>query len=73
VNTKRPTGLDFALFVPAGSVQLGQVTHFGIEPEIANHKEGVDIVRLRFTEVKQVKSPELQKFLANQFAKATVR
>ena len=65
--TKRPAGLDFATFVPSGSVQLGEIASYGIEPEITPHKEGLDVVRLRFTTTDQVKSPALRKFLADRW------
>lgn len=65
--TKRPAGLDFVMFVPTGSIQLGQISGFGIDPEIASHKEGVDTVRIRFTSMDQVKSISLRKFLGEQW------
>ena len=66
--TKRPAGLDFAIYVRCGSVQLGQVASIGIDPEIAPHKDGLDAVRLRFTNVDQVKSLALRSFLVSQWA-----
>ena len=67
IVTKRPGGVDFGLFVPSGSIQLGQVASFGTDPEIAPHKDGLDIVRLRFTKVEQVKATALKKFLSERF------
>ena len=66
IVTKRPAGVDLNVFVPAGSIQLGQVASFGIAPEIAPHKDGQDVVRLRFTEVEHVKNTALKKFIAEQ-------
>ncbi len=64
LNTKRPAGLDFAMIVRSGAVQLGEVAGFGVDPEISSHKEGLDVVRFRFTDIAQVKSSALRKFLA---------
>ena len=68
--TKRPAGIDFNLFVPTGSVQLGQIASFGIEPGVAVHKDGQDVVRLRFTEVAQVRNAALKTFLGEQLVAA---
>ena len=62
--TKRPTGVDLNLFVPSGAVQLGQVSSFGVDPEISPHRGGQEIVRLRFTQVDQVRNAALKAFLA---------
>lgn len=64
VVTKRPAGVDINLFVPSGSIQLGQVAGFGIDREIAPHKNGQDVVRIRFNNVSQVQTPALKEFLA---------
>ncbi|WP_010585138.1 excinuclease ABC subunit UvrA [Schlesneria paludicola] len=61
--TKRPAALDLTLFVPAGAVQLGQIASFGTDPGISSHKVGLDAVRIRFTNVSQVKSTAFQTFL----------
>ena len=63
IVTKRPGGVDFSLYVPSGSVQLGQVASFGVSQEIAPFKNGFDAVQLRFTKVEQVKTVSLRKFL----------
>ena len=68
IVTKRPGGVDFGLFVPSGSVQLGQVASFGTNPEIAPHKDSLDAVRLRFTTVEQVQAAALKGFLSERFA-----
>lgn len=64
--TKRPGGVDFNLFVTAGTVQLGQIAHFGIEPEVAPHKDGFEVVKLRFTERSHVQDSQLKKFLVER-------
>ena len=56
-------GKEAALYVPSGSVQLGQVASFGIGQEVVPFKNGLDAVQLRFTKVEQVKAALLQKFL----------
>ncbi|MEK6257711.1 MAG: excinuclease ABC subunit UvrA [Planctomycetota bacterium] len=68
IVTKRPAGVDFSLYVPSGSVQLGQVASFGISQEVAPFKNGLDAVQLRFKKVEQVKAAELKKFLSERFA-----
>jgi hypothetical protein len=57
------------MIVRSGSVQLGEVAGFGVHPEIGAHKEGLDAIRLRFTEVEQVKSPALRKFLTSKWVR----
>jgi excinuclease ABC subunit A len=69
VVTKRPAGIDLAVIVPSGTVQLGEVATFGIDPEVASHKPGQDVIRLRFTQSTHVKSPELRMFLAARWKK----
>ena len=66
IVTKRPAGVDFSLYVPGGSVQLGQVASFGISQEVAPFKNGFDAVQLRFTKVEQVKATALKKFLSER-------
>jgi len=68
IVTKRPAGVDLNVFVPEGSVQLGQIAGFGIDPEVASHRDGLDVLRLRFTTVDQVRSDKLATFLQGQFA-----
>jgi len=63
IVTKRPAGVDLNLFVPEGSVPLGRVAAFGIDPEIGAHRDGFDVVRLRFTTVEQVRARPFQAFL----------
>ena len=63
--TKRPAALELAISVTPGAVQLGQVANMGIDPEITSRdKAGIDTLRLRFTNLEQVKSPALRKFLS---------
>ena len=62
IVTKRPNGVDLSVFVPAGSIQLGAITSLGIDPAVTAHKEGIDVVKLRFTTVDQLKSKALQSF-----------
>ena len=66
IVTKRPAGVDFSLYVPSGSVQLGQVASFGIGQEIVPFKNGLDSVQLRFTKVEQIKAAALKKFLSER-------
>lgn len=67
--TKRPSGLDLALIVPSGHIQLGEVANFGIDPEITPHnKPGLEVVRLRFTKVEHVSASVLRKFLTQRWA-----
>lgn len=68
VVTKRPAGVDLNVFVPSGSVQLGQVAAFGTEPGVDPHRDGQDVVRLRFTKVQQIKNAALKDFLMERFS-----
>ena len=68
IVTKRPAALDLTLFVPTGTVQLGQIASFGIDPGVSSHKDGLDAVRIRFTEVSHVKWPPFQRFLSELWA-----
>lgn len=69
--TKRPAALDLNLFVPTGAVQLGQIASFGIDPSISSYKEGLDAVRIRFTNISQVRSAGFQKFLRELWPSTT--
>ena len=64
--TKRPSGVDFNLFVTAGSVQLGQVASFGTNPKVAPYRDGLDAVLLSFTTLGQVRDSSLRKFLGER-------
>ena len=66
IVTKRPGGVDFSLYVPSGSVQLGQVASFGIGQEVVPFKNNLDAVQLRFTKVEQVKAAALKTFLVER-------
>ena len=66
VVTKRPAGVDLNLFFNGSSVQLGQIASIGIDPEIGRHRDGQDVVRLRFTTLEQVRSPALRSFLTKR-------
>ena len=66
IVTKRPGGVDFSLYVPSGSVQLGQVASFGIGQEVVPFKNNLDAVQLRFTKVEQVKAAVLKTFLSER-------
>lgn len=69
IVTKRPAGVDLNVFVPTGSVQLGQIAGFGTDPEVVpHHKDGLDIIRFRFTRLDQVRNASLKSFLAGQFS-----
>ena len=66
--TKRPSALELAITVKAGTIQLGQISNLGIDPEISSRdKSGFDVIRLRFTDIVQVKSVALRKFLSEQW------
>ena len=65
--TKRPSALECFIYVPQGSVQLGEVASLGLDAEITAQKEGLDAVRFRFTSTTQVNSPALRKFLQKQW------
>ena len=67
VVTKRPGGVELNVFVSAGSVTLGEVAEIGIDPEISAHRDGQDVVRLRFTKLSHVRSTALENFLREQF------
>lgn len=67
IVTKRPAGVDLNVFVREGSVQLGQIAGFGIDPEIAGHRDGLDTLKLRFTNLDQVRHVQLAAFLEAQF------
>ena len=66
--TKRPGAVELNVFVPSGSVTLGEVTGIGFDPEITAHRDGQDVVRLKFTKTAQVKSTALEKFLRDKFS-----
>jgi excinuclease ABC subunit A len=68
VVTKRPAGVDLNVFVPAGAIQLGQIAQFGIDPEISSHRDGSEIVRLRFVTIEQVRDAGLKPFLRDAMA-----
>ena len=68
--TKRPSAVELGLFVPSASVQLGRIAGFGTDSEIVGHREGLDVVRLRFTTIEQLRSATLKAFLVEQFAVA---
>ncbi|HET6423019.1 MAG TPA: excinuclease ABC subunit A, partial [Planctomycetaceae bacterium] len=70
VVSKRPAGVDLELIVPSGSVPLGRVTSFGIEPRVEPGEIGLDKVCLRFTTVEQVRLPALRTFLQALFKTA---
>jgi hypothetical protein len=63
VVTKRPAGVDLELFAPTGSVPLGRIADLGSEREVIAHKDGMDIVHLRFTKTAQVNAPKLRALL----------
>ena len=65
--TKRPSALECFIYVPQGSVQLGEVASLDLDAEITAQKEGLDAVRFRFTSTTQVNSPALRKFLQKQW------
>ena len=69
--TKRPAGLDLVLFVPRGQVQLGQIAGFGIDPEISEHKDDLDAVRIRLTKISQVRLPAFRSFLTAHWSKTS--
>ena len=63
IVTKRPAGVDLSLYVPSGSVQLGQIASFGLSQEVAAFKNGLDTVQVRFSTVGQVTAAGLKSFL----------
>ncbi len=65
LQTKRRDGVYLSLFTEPGQIALGQVADLGAEQEIASHRNGKEAVKLRFTTLKQVKSPKLKKFLSS--------
>ncbi|MDB5346609.1 MAG: excinuclease subunit [Schlesneria sp.] len=67
IVTKRPAGVDLNVFVPTGSIQLGQVAAFGIEPGIEPHRDGLDVIRLRFTQLGHIRNAALKAFLKERF------
>jgi len=64
VATKRPSGVDLGLFVPTGTVTLGQIADLGEDAVVKPHRDGEDLVGLKFTDVKKIAAPKLRKFLA---------
>lgn len=54
LHTKRKDGVDLLLYVPTDSVTIGAIANFGTEQEVKPHRNGQDIVRIRFTEASQV-------------------
>ncbi len=66
--TKRPSSLELGIIVKSGTVQLGQISTLGIDREISSRdNSGFDVIRLRFTDVEQVKSLDLRRFLSEQW------
>lgn len=62
--TKRPSHIEFVVYVAPGSVQLGQIANLGMNPEITSReKSGLDAVRFKLTHSDQVRSGSLREFL----------
>ncbi len=64
--TKRSAHVELAVRVPKGRVALGRVTGLGRECQVDAGQSSADIVRLRFTQTKDVKQQELSQFLSEQ-------
>ena len=66
--TKRPTGVELVVYVPSGSIELGQIASIGIDPAIDLRKRtGEDAVVFRFTTVEQVQSKTFRQFLSQRW------
>ena len=63
VHTKRRGGIDLSLFGPPGRFALGRIARFGDEREISRHRDGRELVKIRFDKLEQVASSELRSFL----------
>jgi excinuclease ABC subunit A len=63
-RTKESFGLDCRFFGKKGQFNLSQVERFGISPEITNHRDDTDQLRLVFQHDSHVYAAELKKLLA---------
>ncbi len=61
--TKRPTSLDLNLQGPRNQFGLGRITQLGFEPELVAESEEVDIVKLKFRSVADLRQGDLPQFL----------
>ena len=67
VTTKRRAGIDLALYGPEDRYALGRVNGFGKKQEIANSADGRQLIKIRFTDAKLLKSADFKKFLKEHF------
>ncbi len=65
--TKRSAHVELAVRVPKGRVALGRVTGLGRESQVDAGHSSSDIVRLRFSQTKDLKPQELSQFLSEQW------
>lgn len=54
LHTKRKDGVDLLVYVPKDSITVGAIAKFGAEQDVKPHKNGLDCVRIRFTEPNHV-------------------
>ena len=68
VHTKRVDAVYVDIYVPKNSVPLGRIRSIGSGPLVNGENELYDILQLKFTEKKELKSREFQKLLREALA-----
>ncbi|MEX0585285.1 MAG: excinuclease ABC subunit A, partial [Pirellulales bacterium] len=63
VHTKRRGGVDLTLLSEPGRFALGRVATLGTKREVAAHRTGREVVRIRIDAIEQVRAPALREFL----------
>jgi excinuclease ABC subunit A len=61
--TKRREGVDVAFYLPANSVTLGMIPSVASEREIGQHRDGRQLVKLRFTSSDETEAEQWHKLL----------
>jgi len=73
IHTKRREGIDLLLWGEPGGFALGRISGFGAEREIARHRDGREMIRIRFTKQAQVTDKAFREFLAEHAAQTPQR
>ncbi len=63
IYTKRREGVDVCLYAPANSFALGRVSGMATEREVTIHRDGRQVIRLRFTDFQEADSSDWKAFL----------
>ncbi|MBX3452546.1 MAG: excinuclease ABC subunit UvrA, partial [Planctomycetaceae bacterium] len=64
VNSKKPESLQLYLHAPAGKIALGQLSGLGVDPAVDPGKDGLEIVRLQFVRLDDLRNEDLLVLLA---------